>query len=342
MINKPALPPAIMLMGPTASGKTALAIALCKLLPIEIISVDSALVYRDMDIGTAKPNADELAQAPHRLISFLDPGLSYSAAKFRTDALREIANIQSRGNIPLLVGGTMMYFRALLFGMADLPPADAKIRADIEREAEQRGWPALHQALAEVDVVAAQRLEPNDGQRIERALEVYRATGKTLSQWQSEQKNTGSQKDDEPVFADDLSFTPIQMAIAPQQRSVLHQRIEKRFRQMMAQGFKAEVQALYDRGDLNVEMPSVRAVGYRQMWDCVSGKIDESEAIEKGIIATRQLAKRQLTWLRSWQHIHWINTDASGVFALDSAGKAVDKVVASAMTHLKKHQVAQI
>lgn len=300
-------PLVICLMGPTASGKTDLAVQISKCLPCEIISVDSALIYRDMNIGTAKPEQAVLIDAPHKLIDFLDPAESYSASQFRTDALAEINTAIANGKVPLLVGGTMMYFKALLYGLADMPQADAKVRAEIEREAEEKGWDAMHQQLAAVDPVAAQRLKPSDRQRLQRAIEVYRISGKTITELHEKQnadKNTfGSQ------LADDCDFSPLLLAISPQQRSVLHQRIEQRFDQMIDTGFVEEVRALFSRGDLNDTMPSVRAVGYRQMWDYLDGKLTLDEARERGIIATRQLAKRQLTWLRGWNGVIHIHTN---------------------------------
>ena len=289
-------PPAVFLMGPTASGKTDLAVQLLDYGPFEIISVDSALIYKGMDIGTAKPDAQTLAQAPHRLISFLDPSESYSAGDFREDALREMADITAAGRIPLLVGGTMMYFKILKEGMADLPPADAAVRAEIEAIAAREGWPAVHRLLAEIDPDTASRLHPTDPQRIERALEVYRITGKPLSQLHREQN------------AAELPYRLCEMAICPADRRVLHDRIAQRFRQMLDQGFRAEVEALYARGDLHPELPAIRAVGYRQMWDCLDGKLSYDEMVERGIIATRQLAKRQITWLRGWQSLNWLET----------------------------------
>ncbi|NQZ12088.1 MAG: tRNA (adenosine(37)-N6)-dimethylallyltransferase MiaA [Algicola sp.] len=287
--------PVIFLMGPTASGKTGLAIELTKAVPSEIISVDSALVYRDMDIGTAKPTKQELADAPHKLINFLDPAQSYSAADFRADALEAIEQIHQQGKIPLLVGGSMMYFKALLEGISPLPAADLKVRAEIEKQAAEHGWAAMHQRLAEVDSVAAERIHPNDPQRINRALEVYRITGQTMTQLSA-------------IKGDALGFEVLQFAIAPNDKALLHQRIEQRFKQMIAQGFEQEVKKLYERGDLHLDLPSMRCVGYRQMWQYFEGIHDYDEMIFRGVVATRQLAKRQMTWLRSWQNLRWLET----------------------------------
>lgn len=287
--------PIICLMGPTASGKTDLAIRLCQYLNTEVISVDSALVYKGMDIGSAKPNAEELALAPHRLIDLIDPADSYSAADFRRDALDNIAQLHSQGKIPLLVGGTMMYFKALLEGLSPLPNADQAIRAELEQEAQLKGWPALHQELTQVDPVAAAKINENDSQRINRALEVYRLTGKPMSELQK-------------VKSEPLPFDVLQFAIAPSDRAVLHQRIEKRFKIMLDMGFEKEVLALYTRKDLHPDLPSIRCVGYRQMWDYLAGEDDYDEMVFKGIAATRQLAKRQLTWLRGWQNITWLES----------------------------------
>ncbi|WP_375055828.1 tRNA (adenosine(37)-N6)-dimethylallyltransferase MiaA [Zobellella sp. DQSA1] len=289
-------PLAIFLMGPTASGKTSLAMALCRELPCELISVDSALVYRGMDIGTAKPSPQEQAEAPHRLIDLLDPSQAYSAADFRRDALAAMAEISAAGRIPLLVGGTMLYFKALLEGLSPLPSADAGIRAQIEAEAARFGWEQLHRQLADTDPVAAARIHPNDPQRLSRALEVFRISGKTLTEL--------TQHKDDP-----LPYKVLQFAIAPKERSLLHRRIADRFRLMLEQGFEQEVRALYQRGDLHPNLPSIRCVGYRQMWDYLNGVVGYDEMVERGIAATRQLAKRQLTWLRSWPDIHWLDTD---------------------------------
>lgn len=303
-----AKPPAIFLMGPTASGKTALAVELVQRFPMDIISVDSALIYKGMDIGTAKPDAELLAKAPHRLISFLDPAESYSAADFRTDALREMADITARGRIPLLVGGTMLYFKVLREGIADLPSADEQVRAQLLVEAAQKGWPALHAELQQIDPVAAARIHPNDPQRLQRALEVYRATGRTLTDWQQQQKASGVD-DSWGGDAGSFPYRVINIAVCPPDRAILHKRIAARFHAMLEQGFYNEVKALYERGDLHPDLPSIRAVGYRQMWDCLAGKTSYAEMEERGIIATRQLAKRQITWLRSWPDLNWFDSD---------------------------------
>lgn len=283
--------PVICIMGPTASGKTDLAVYLAEHLPADIISVDSALVYKGMVIGTARPDEATLAKAPHRLIDFLDPAEAYSAARFREDALREIAQIQAAGRIPLLVGGTMLYFRALLHGLSELPSADPVIRERLETTATEQGWAYLHRRLQDVDPEAAARIHPNDPQRISRALEVYEATGVSMSDWYRQQTTT------------EFGYSVIKIALLPSDRSKLHERIALRFRMMVEQGLVDEVKKLYQRGDLNLNKPSIRAVGYRQVWEYLQGKWDEETMIEKGIIATRQLAKRQLTWLRSEENI---------------------------------------
>jgi len=297
------LPKAIFLMGPTAAGKTALAMDLYDKLPCELISVDSALIYKDMNVGTAKPTAAELRKYPHHLVNIIDPSESYSAAQFREDVLPLMQDIVARGKIPVLVGGTMMYFNALTKGMAKLPQADEGIRAEITQTAERDGWPAVHKLLQEVDPESAARLAPNDSQRLQRALEVHRISGKTLTMHWQEQKQ---QK---------LPFDVLNLAIMPKERKTLHQRIEQRFSLMLEQGFIAEVQALYDRGDLNLEMPSMRCVGYRQAWMYINGEIDHKTMIEKGVVATRQLAKRQITWLRSWQDLHWFDLESTDLTA---------------------------
>ncbi|MGR6979873.1 tRNA (adenosine(37)-N6)-dimethylallyltransferase MiaA [Testudinibacter sp. P27/CKL/0425] len=289
-------PLALFLMGPTASGKTDLAIQLRQQLPVEVISVDSALIYKGMDIGTAKPGAAELALAPHRLIDIKDPAESYSAADFRHDALREMQQITQQGKIPLLVGGTMLYYRALLEGLSPLPSADEQVRSKIEALAAEKGWAYLHQQLQQIDPIAAARIHQNDPQRINRALEVYYISGKTLT----ELTETQGEK---------LPYHILQFAIAPQERAVLHQRIEQRFHNMIEQGFEQEVQVLYQRGDLHPDLPSIRCVGYRQMWEYLRGDYDHAEMVYRGICATRQLAKRQITWLRGWKsEIHWLDS----------------------------------
>ena len=278
-------------MGPTATGKTDLAIDLCKQLPCDIISVDSALVYKGMDIGTAKPDAETLADFPHRLIDIRDPSEPYSAAEFRADALSEMAQISAAGRIPLLVGGTMLYFKALRDGLAILPESDPTIREQISQLADDKGWDEVHQQLAQVDPVSAQRIHPNDPQRLQRALEIYRISGETLTELQAKQVR-------ENVLPYDLTT----LAIIPENRATLHQRIEVRFRQMLEQGFIGEVQELFERPELNLNLPSIRAVGYRQVWQHLEGTYNREQMVEKGVIATRQMAKRQLTWLRNnWQ-----------------------------------------
>ncbi len=289
-------PLALFLMGPTASGKTDLAIALRQKLPVEVISVDSALIYRGMDIGSAKPSKEELALAPHRLIDIKDPSESYSAAEFRKDALREMAEISARGNIPLLVGGTMLYYKALLEGLSPLPSADKEIRQEIERKASQEGWASLHQELAQIDPISAKRINPNDSQRINRALEVFYITGKTLTELSAEK-------------GEPLPYEILQFAIAPQDRKILHERIEQRFHKMLELGFQQEVEALFKRPDLHLNLPSIRCVGYRQMWEYLQGDYDYEEMVFRGICATRQLAKRQITWLRGWSWpLTWLDS----------------------------------
>lgn len=302
-------PPAIFIMGPTASGKTALSIAVRQRLPVELISVDSALIYRGMDIGTAKPSAEELALAPHRLIDIRDPAQSYSAADFRKDALKEMAEITAAGRIPLLVGGTMLYFKALLDGLSPLPSADPQVRQRIEQQAALLGWEALHQQLAEIDPIAAARIHPNDPQRLSRALEVFFISGKTLTELTK-------------ISGETLPYRVHQFAIAPVSRELLHQRIELRFRQMLDAGFETEARALFDRGDLHTDMPAIRCVGYRQMWSYLSGEIDYDDMVYRGICATRQLAKRQMTWLRGWGSVQWLDSDKPGE-ALDSVIQVV-------------------
>jgi tRNA dimethylallyltransferase len=276
------------LLGPTASGKTAAALALAAREPIEIVSVDSALVYRDMDIGTAKPSAAELASAPHHLIDIVDPADAYSAAEFQDDALRLIGEILARGRRPVLVGGTMLYYKALTSGLNDLPTADPALRAQLDAQARRDGWPALHARLAEVDPVTAARLPPNDSQRIQRALEIYLLSGQPMSALLAaprRERETG------------YRFMPI--ALEPSDRAVLHERIARRFDAMLAQGLIEEVERLRARGDLHTSLPSMRCVGYRQVWEYLDGETDRVTMRDKGVFATRQLCKRQLTWLRS-------------------------------------------
>jgi tRNA dimethylallyltransferase len=307
----PQKPPIIFLMGPTASGKTDLAIDLSKELPLDIISVDSAMVYKGMDIGTAKPSAEELAVAPHRLIDIRDPAESYSVADFCEDAHREIEAIVSKGRIPILVGGTMMYFKALLDGLADMPASNAGVRQKIVEEAKQKGWPALHGELMKLDPDYASQLHPNHSQRIARALEVYRISGKTMSEFRKEQSDDLREEKTQRLSE---RFSVMQFALVCHDRKLLHQRIQTRFEKMLEQGFINEVKALRTRGDLNVDLPAMRAVGYRQVWQYletldVQGEVSEKELLEKGTAATRQLAKRQLTWLREWPHLHKLFID---------------------------------
>ena len=290
--------PVIFLMGPTASGKTDLAISLLDHMPIELVNVDSAQIYRQMDIGTAKPDAETLRKAPHRLLSFCDPAETYSAADFAIDAKKEIVDIHNMGRIPLLVGGSMLYFKVLLEGLSDLPAADKAIRQSIQEQADKEGWASLHQQLQLVDPKTAARLHPNHSQRIQRALEVYQITGTPLSELQS-QSGGGIQE----------LYDVRQYALTMQDRALLHQRIEMRFMAMMDAGFADEVEALYRRGDLHADMPSIRAAGYRQLWDYFEGRCGLDEAVEKAIIATRQLAKRQQTWLRNWPNSREIQVD---------------------------------
>jgi len=288
-------PLAILLMGPTASGKTGAAVELVQQLPLEIISVDSALVYRGMDIGTAKPDAETLRIAPHRLIDIRDPTQVYCAAEFHEDALSEMAAIRARGNTPLLVGGTMLYFRVLQQGLSDLPAADTGVRAQLEADARGLGWQAMHDRLRRVDPRSAARIHPNDPQRIQRALEVYELSGSPLSELCA----GGRQAPPACRF--------LKIILAPEQRKVLHERIRRRFDIMLMQGFLDEVRGLRARCDLDPGMPSMRAVGYRQAWEYLEGGLPEGEWVERAIIATRQYAKRQLTWLRSESGCHWID-----------------------------------
>jgi len=283
------LPPAVLLMGPTASGKTPLALALARLLPMEIVSVDSAQVYRGMDVGTAKPSASERKGVPHHLVDIIDPTEAYSAARFRADALKLMREIAARGRIPLLAGGAMLYFKALREGLSELPDADEGIRAQIDAEAAARGWPALHTELSKVDPQTAARLKPSDAQRIQRALEVFRVVGEPMSRLLGRRARAA------------LPFRLIELALVPSDRGALHRRIEARFDAMLERGLVEEVRALRKRYPLRPGLPSMRCVGYRQTWQHLEREIDRDELRNRGIFATRQLAKRQLTWLRAAQ-----------------------------------------
>ena len=293
-----AQPAIVALAGPTASGKSAAALVLAQALDAEIVSVDSALVYRGMDIGTAKPTREEQARVPHHLLDVRDPAESYSAAEFARDAQRLAGEIRARGRKVLLVGGTMLYFKALFEGLSALPAADASVRAEIEREAAAAGWPALHAQLARIDAATAARLAPNDAQRIQRALEVFRVTGEPLSRWHADAPAA-------PMLRPDLF-----LSLEPTERAWLHERIAHRFDAMLQAGFLDEVRRLRARGDLHAALPSMRAVGYRQAWEALDGVFPMSELRERGIAATRQLAKRQLTWLRSMPARHVVAADA--------------------------------
>lgn len=308
-------PLVICLMGPTASGKTELAIELAEAVGCELVSVDSALVYRGLDIGSAKPDY------PHRLVDIRDPAEPYSVADFCDDAAAAIADIVSAGRTPLLVGGTMLYFKVLLEGIADMPAADPDIRRQLEQDAAQQGWPALHRRLAAVDPALAATIHPNHSRRIGRALEVYLASGITMSEWRQRQAAGG-------LLAE--RYNTVQLAITPADRAVLHARIARRVDAMLDAGLVEEVRGLHARGDLSPELPALRAVGYRQMWGYVEGEYDLDRARELVIHATRQLAKRQLTWLRGWPGLHWIYTNAAGGAAMrperlgDGASRPVD------------------
>ena len=311
------LPPAILLMGPTASGKTALALAIAARYPVEIISVDSAQVYRDMDLGTAKPSAAERAAVPHHLIDVIDPDQSYSAAQFRNDATRLMREITARGRMPLLAGGTMLYFKALREGLSNLPQADAALRAAIEAEAREKGWPALHAELARIDATTAARLNPGDAQRIQRALEVYRITGKPLSELQGARVLGQAQ----------YRFVPL--ALVPAERAALHRRIELRFEAMLAAGLVEELAALRGKYALHAGLPSMRCVGYRQAWEHLEGAYDLATLRDRGIYATRQLAKRQLTWLRAMSEPKTFNC-----FAPDLGAQVLRYLSEQARLHL--------
>jgi len=291
--------PVVSIMGPTASGKTDLSIGLAQAIDGEIISVDSALIYRGMDIGTAKPTKEEQAGIPHHLLDICDPAESYSAADFLADTFRLIEDIKARGRSPILAGGTMLYFKALVAGLADLPATDEQVRLQVQQRIREHGIEQLHAYLATFDPKTAERLHATDTQRVSRAVEVYLMSGKPLSQYHAEQEQYS------------FPYPLLQVAIAPTERDVLHQRIEKRFDQMLAAGFEEEVRKLFERGDLTLEHPSIRCVGYRQMWQYLSGELSLEEARFRGIVATRQLAKRQFTWLRSWEGVEWMDSLAA-------------------------------
>ena len=300
--------PVIAIMGPTASGKTGLALDIAAKVESEVISVDSALVYKGMDIGTAKPTQEEQAGVVHHLIDIIDPAQSYSVSQFVNDTNALIGDILARGKVPILAGGTMMYFNALINGISPLPKSDEKIRDEITQQAQRLGWSKLHDELRGVDPISGERIHPNDPQRITRALEVYRSTGKTLTHWQQQE-------------GERCPYNIAQFAIAPADRAVLHERIATRFDLMLEQGFENEVVKLYERSDLHEDLPSIRSVGYRQMWQYLDGQLSYAEMRERGIIATRQLAKRQLTWLRGWEQVTWLDT-----FANDNLTKITAKV----------------
>ena len=296
--DSPDDPLAVFIMGPTATGKTDLAIALAAELPMDIISVDSAMVYRGLDIGSAKPDANTLAASPHRLIDICDPADAYSAGRLRDDALAEMGQIASAGRVPLLVGGTMLYFRALQQGIADLPDADAGIRQQLDHEAKHKGWDHMHQRLAKVDPEAAKRIHPNDPQRIQRALEVYEISGKSITEfWREQARNS-------------LPYRRVKIALMPADRVDLRKLIEQRFDAMLGAGLVEEVEKLYRREDLSAELPAIRAVGYRQVWAMLAGEYDFNTMREKAIIATAQLAKRQMTWLRKEPECNFIQPES--------------------------------
>jgi len=296
-------PTAVLMMGPTAAGKTDLAMELAARWPFEIISVDSALVYRGMDIGTGKPTPELLHKFPHHLVDILDPSEAYSAGQFVRDAAHLITDIHARGRVPLLVGGTMLYFRALLQGIAEMPEASAEFRNALDQRAAAMGWPALHAELADVDPVAAGRIGTNDAQRIQRALEVIALTGRSMSEVQQQAR---------PPLP---SVRFIRLGISPTDRETLYARIAARFHQMMTRGFLEEVRSLHQRGDLHSELPSMRAVGYRQLWKYLENEWSLEWAIEQGILATRHLARRQLIWMRALPELEWIDSVAADVLS---------------------------
>ncbi len=296
--------PVVLLMGPTASGKTELALTLAERLPLEIVSVDSALVYRGLDIGTAKPSAEARARVPHHLIDVAEPDEHYSAGRFCADALACIEAIHERGRIPLLTGGTMLYFRVLLDGIAPMPPADPDVRRQLEAETATGGLAAMHAELARVDPAAAARIHAHDPQRVQRALEVWRLTGRPISEWQA---------DRQPLAAPTL-----QLCVAPGDRQRLHDRIERRFHAMLQAGLVEEVERLRARPGMDADLPSMRAVGYRQVWQYLAGEVDHAGMVERAVVATRQLAKRQFTWLRRFEGAHWFDSDTVDGAALET------------------------
>lgn len=317
-MGEPSLP-IILLMGPTAAGKTALAVRLAERLPVDIVSVDSSMVYRGMDIGTGKPRPEVLAVAPHRLIDIRDVTETYSSGEFQRDALHEIETIRARGRIPLLVGGTLLYFRALERGLAPLPRAAPEVRARLEAEAEREGWDALHARLATIDPRAAQRIHPHDRQRIQRALEVFETSGRTLSEWHEE----GA-----PDAPDAAGGPFVRLVVAPPDRGRLHRAIETRFHEMLVEGLVEEVRGLAERPGVGPELPSMRAVGYRQVLQHLAGECDHQEMTARAIAATRQLARRQLTWLRALDEVEWLDPgDGGGEVALSRARERIERAL---------------
>ena len=316
MSEVPPAAPVPLIMGPTGAGKTDLALRLAARYPIEIVSVDSALVYRGMDIGTGKPSREELERFPHHLVNILDPSQPYSAGQFVRDALHAIGDIRKRGKLPVLVGGTMLYFRALRRGLADMPQADPTVRQEIDGEAARSGWRALHAQLAAIDPLTAQRIQPNDGQRIQRALEVHRLTGKTLSELHAQTRPA------------DPTMKFAAFAWAPSDRERLYQAIERRFQHMMQAGLLDEVRRLQQRGDLHAELPAIRSVGYRQLWEHLCGSESLTASVQRAVFATRHLARRQLIWLRSEDDMQWCD-------ALDSAAAGtIENAVATSVRDL--------
>ncbi|CAA6817192.1 MAG: tRNA dimethylallyltransferase (EC [uncultured Thiotrichaceae bacterium] len=300
------LPPAVCIMGATGTGKTELGIQLLDEFPFEIINVDSAQVFKEMNIGTAKPDAETLKRAPHRILDFIDPADAYSAADFRNDALREMREITAAGKIPLLVGGTMLYFRALINGIADLPPANPRFREKLQVEADTKGWGVLHERLQEIDPESAARIHPNDPQRLQRALEVYELTGTPLTTHHKTSKH------------ETIPYRLLKFALIPRDREKLRERLACRFEKMLDEGLVEEVQKLYNRPDLSINLPSIRCVGYRQVWEHLNGEIDYNTMKERAIVATRQLAKRQMTWLRSEQRIATLHMEDENLVAVTS------------------------